>query len=328
MDDKRIGVLESYDLQVLRTYKGRRALICETDQGLKILREYAGRESRVDFQDRLLTRIKAAGMDGVDSYVRNKENQILSVDKMNHTYILKDWYEGSECNIYQPDEIRDATRNLALLHRVMAWPEADGIQEAVIHSVKDEFLKHTRELKKIMNYMRRRSCKSEFELYFAKYFDLFYDEAEKLLLQIQDWDESLFQEYIRQNGQLCHGEYTHHNIIMSRQKTITINFEKYQSDTPMHDLYQFMRKVLEKNEWALSIGELMLETYEQINPLTKEERQNLYFRFAYPEKFWKMANHYYNSNKAWIPEKNIEKLKKLVEQNSAKHSFLRQYVIN
>lgn len=328
MDDKRIGVLESYDLQVLRTYKGRGALICETDQGLKILREYAGRESRVDFQDRLLTRIKAAGMDGVDSYVRNKENQILSADRMNHTYILKDWYEGTECNIYQPNEIQEATRNLALLHRAMAWPEAEDIQDTVIHSVKDEFLKHTRELKKIMNYMRRRSCKSEFELYFAKYFDLFYDEAEKVLLQVQDWDEALFQEHIRKNGQLCHGEYTHHNVIMSRQKVITINFEKYQPDTPMHDLYQFMRKVLEKNEWAPSVGELMLETYEQINPLTEEERQNLYFRFAYPEKFWKMANHYYNSNKAWIPEKNIEKLKKLVEQNSAKHSFLKQYVIN
>ena len=40
VDDKRISVLEGYDLQVLRTYKGRGALICETDQGLKILREY------------------------------------------------------------------------------------------------------------------------------------------------------------------------------------------------------------------------------------------------------------------------------------------------
>ena len=74
VDDKRIGVLENYDLEVLRTYKGRGALICETDQGLKILREYTGRESRVDFQDRLLSRIRLAGITEVDSYVRNKEN--------------------------------------------------------------------------------------------------------------------------------------------------------------------------------------------------------------------------------------------------------------
>ena len=328
VDDKRISVLEGYDLQVLRTYKGRGALICETDQGLKILREYIGRESRIEFQDRLLLRIRQAGMTCVDFYVRNKENQILSTDKMNHTYILKDWYEGAECNIYQPEEIKAAVQNMALLHRAMECPAAEGMEEMLIHSVKEEFLKHTRELKKILHYMRRRSCKSEFELYFARHYDEFYQEAEDVLRRIQDWDETEFQKQIRRRGQLCHGEYTHHNVIMCRQGTATINFEKYQLDTPIHDLYQFMRKVLEKNEWSVSIGELILTTYEQISPLTGEERENLYFRLAYPEKFWKMANYYYNSNKAWIPEKNIEKLRRLVEQNSAKHSFLKQCMIN
>lgn len=328
MDDKRISVLENYDLQVLRTYKGRGALICETNHGLKILREYIGRESRVEFQDKLLRRVNASGMNHVDSYVRNKEDQILSVDKMNHTYILKDWYEGSECNVLKPEEIREASRNLALLHRAMAWPEAEGMDTVLIHSVKDEFLKHTRELKKILNYMRRRSCKSEFELYFAKYFDEFFSEAETVLQQIREWDETAFQDQVRQKGQICHGEYTHHNVMICSHGVATINFEKYQIDTPVHDLYQFMRKVLEKNEWEWNIGKLILQAYEQENPLTEEERRNLYYRLAYPEKFWKMANYYFNSNKAWIPEKNLMKLKKLVGQNGARHSFLKQYVIN
>ena len=29
---------------------------------------------------------------------------------------------------------------------------------------------------------------------------------------------------------------------------------------------------------------------------------------SYPEKFWKIVNFYYNTGKAWIPEKNMEKL--------------------
>ena len=28
----------------------------------------------------------------------------------------------------------------------------------------------------------------------------------------------------------------------------------------------------------------------------------------YPEKYWKQLNYYYNANKAWIPDKNVEKL--------------------
>ena len=31
-------------------------------------------------------------------------------------------------------------------------------------------------------------------------------------------------------------------------------------------------------------------------------------RLAYPEKFWKLANHYFNSRKTWIPEKSLQKL--------------------
>ncbi len=328
VEDKRINVLENYDLQVLRTYKGRGALICETDQGLKILREYTGRESRAESQQRLLTRVSEAGFGLVDFYFRNKEDKILSVDKMNHTYVLKDWYEGVECNVLKPEEIKEATLNLARLHKAMSSPGDQDLQGTVIHSVKNEFIKHTREMKKILYYMRRRSCKSEFELYFAKYFDIFFQEAEQVLDQIKDWDETKFHEQIIQKGQFCHGEYTYHNVLFCNQGTVTINFEKYQIDTPIHDLYQFMRKVLEKNEWNRDIGCLILSVYEQENPLTIEERRNLYYRLAYPEKFWKMANFYYNSNKAWIPEKNIEKLKILVEQNSAKHFFLKEYMID
>lgn len=33
-----------------------------------------------------------------------------------------------------------------------------------------------------------------------------------------------------------------------------------------------------------------------------------------PEKFWKIINYYFNSNKAWYSEKNEEKLKQLQNQ--------------
>ena len=48
----------------------------------------------------------------------------------------------------------------------------------------------------------------------------------------------------------------------------------------------------------------------------------LYYRFAYPEKFWKIVNFYYNSGKAWIPGRNMEKLEKLFAQDKEKQDFL------
>ncbi len=327
MEDRRISLLSSYDLQVLRTYKGRGALICETDKGLKILREFSGTNGRVAFQDKLLRHISENGICKVDCYVKNKEEQILVSDRMNISYTLKDWYEGAECNVKNVEEIVAAAKNLAILHHDMTVPAWEEIQEMPMHSIKNECEKHTRELKKIRGFMRNRSRKSEFELYFAKHFDLFFAEAISIIDEMKQWDEESFLKGVRTAGQLCHGEYTYHNTLMNKQEIATVNFEKFQLDTGMRDLYQFMRKVLEKNDWDITIGTKILESYESIRPITSEERRNLYFRLAYPDKFWKTANYYYNSNKAWIPEKNMEKLKKLVEQNPAKHSFLQQVML-
>ena len=53
------------------------------------------------------------------------------------------------------------------------------------------------------------------------------------------------------------------------------------------------------------------------------ERQDLVYRLSYPEKLWKIVNFYYNSGKAWIPEKNQEKLDRLLEQEAARKKFLK-----
>ncbi len=43
---------------------------------------------------------------------------------------------------------------------------------------------------------------------------------------------------------------------------------------------------------------------------------------AYPDKFWKLANYYYNSRKAWIPDKHLEKLENLISQQKKRKEFL------
>ena len=66
----------------------------------------------------------------------------------------------------------------------------------------------------------------------------------------------------------------------------------------------------------------MLNKYQEVKELSKEELENLSIRFAYPEKYWKLANYYYTHNKAWISEKNLEKLGKLTAQYEKWRSFV------
>lgn len=68
-----------------------------------------------------------------------------------------------------------------------------------------------------------------------------------------------------------------------------------------------------------------MQAYETVRSMEKEEYRQLYFRLAYPEKFWKIVNFYYNSGKAWIPDKNMEKLVRIIDQEKNKQQFLEKF---
>ena len=60
-------------------------------------------------------------------------------------------------------------------------------------------------------------------------------------------------------------------------KTIaTTNFEKSHVGIQIYDLYQFIRKVMEKNNWDIIYGNNIIEAYDRIQPISKRELEILY----------------------------------------------------
>ncbi len=100
-----------------------------------------------------------------------------------------------------------------------------------------------------------------------------------------------------------------------------IEFSQMHLGHQVSDLYRFMRKVMEKHGWDEYLGCAMLDAYDAMLPMSRNDRSCLYFLFLYPEKYWKQLNYYYNANKAWIPEKNVEKLKTLESQKGGKKAI-------
>lgn len=150
-------------------------------------------------------------------------------------------------------------------------------------------------------------------------YHMFYEEAEQVInLQRQILAETDTGEVYG----ICHGDYNQHNVVFHRQGIAVLNFEKASYDVQAGDLGNFMRKIMEKHNWNMGLGMDMLSAYQQERSMTPEEMKQLYIRLAYPEKFWKIANHYFNSSKAWVCGRNLEKLEKIIGQNEARESFL------
>lgn len=321
MNDRGLKVLEQYELEIVSTRRGRGSYICETDQGLKQLCDFEGSEKRSVFQNRILHRLKDAGYGTVDTAMENKEGKLVSMDRDENRYVVKDWFSGRECMPSNEGDVLEAVENLARLHRYMKFPEEE--KEYRGEPLAAELSSRTRELKKVRSFIRGREPKHPFEQMFLKSFPDVFEQASRALAEAAAlYGERELEEQI-EAGYMCHGDYNYHHVLFLERGIATTNFGKCRFDFQVNDLYQFMRKILEKQGWDLHLGERMLEAYEKIRPLPPLEQRILYVRMAYPEKFWKLANHYYGSRKAWIPGRYLQKLETLNRQTEQKKIFLK-----
>lgn len=320
MQDYELAILEQYPVNVKSTRKTRGAFFCDTDQGLLLLREAGMSKKRLPAIYELCSHLEKQGYVRTDQLIANTQGEYVSTSEEGKDYILKRWFKGRECDIRKGRELMEGTVNLAHLHRFMNEPLK---QELPCGShIEKEYVSHNRELKKVRKFIRNQAPKGEFELEFLKCFDSMYEWAEAALEEVsRSGYDDLYRESL-EKGAMIHGDYNYHNILMTDEGAATTGFDKCRKDIQAEDLYYFLRKAMEKHGWNRRTGEHMLDAYGAVRPLSDKEFGYLKLRLIYPEKFWKLVDSYYRSNKAWISVKSVEKLKAAVMQMEEKKLFL------
>lgn len=312
-------VLEQYDFVIRRMVKGRGNYICEAEDGMRVLLPFRGSKERAESICNILSRLNEYGWDA-EQIFRTKEGEILAKDENENHYLVKSFVSGTECNPKSKEEMEQAVSLLAQFHKI----SRQYVQE-VPECLKKEHLnpilqyeKHYRELVKVRNYIKARKRKNEFEMKFQTLYPHFMECAANSL-------EKLSKEELDLTGDcygMCHGQFNQHNVIKTKTGFVIVNYEEMNYNPQIMDFVHFLRKMMEKNSWDENLGAALVESYTRIRPFQKREYQVLYLMLLFPEKFWKIANHYYNSHKAWLSGRDIEKLDKVMEQEEARMRFL------
>lgn len=322
MKDYSLNVLEQYEIEVSGTRKVRGAILCDTNAGVLLLREAAVSDKKVPVLEALTTHLTHHGYPRVDSIFLNKEGEFITKAEDGTCYVLKRWFSGRECDVKKEQEVLESVKNLARLHKIMKMP-GEEVKEFAGNDLREEFLRHNRELRKVRAFIRGRTAKGDFENAVLKHFDAMYEWAGTAGERLAESGYERLLQKSREEGAVTHGDYNYHNVLMTPKGMATTNFEHFTNDIQIEDFYYFMRKVMEKYEWNVELARAMLRTYQDIRPLSEEEQEYMAIRLSYPEKFWKLVNSYYHSNKAWIPGKNVEKLQTAIDQTEKKKRLLK-----
>lgn len=311
MYDRGLFILEQYEIEPLSTRKGRGVLLYETKDGWVSIKEYSGTKQKLELQDMLMEHVAQAGFFCLDRLKRTKEGELICFDREENGYIVREWHSGKECDVRSVTDIERAAGALAKLHKNM---HMEVQKEYVKESLLDECSRHNAQIRKTKRYIQKRKRKNAFEVNVLSCVDRFLDQAVQTTAELGESEYLQQREKSLKSGEVCHGEYTQHHILFSGNMTIVTDFEHWNFDSHTADLYQFMRKILEKHNWDLAIGTGILETYQKECPLSTQELGELKLRLSYPWKFWKLLNYYSANNKVWISGKNVEKLRQIQTQ--------------
>lgn len=316
MDSKLDEVLKNYDFEVTSKSRVRGAILMETNAGYKLLKETKASAGRLVWENSLKNHLRKKGFNMIDAYCLNKEGNISTPDVYGNRYTVSDWYIGNECNLRDIKEVYLAAENLSMLHLMLESYKPDNdFMKPVCPHISETLVKHNCELRRIKNYLRLKKDRNEFEVELLKAFYIFYPEAEKAMIDLANI-RYISSEHIK------HGAYTYHNIIMCKEGIATTAFEKSTYGPWLLDLYYFLRKVMEKNDWNYEYGMAVINGYESMRKLEEQEKNALKCLLLYPEKFWKLASYYMNGKKTWISQKNLEKLMAIEEQREVRHKFI------
>lgn len=327
MDDRIADLLAQYDIVVYRAGRSKGAWILETDQGMKQLSGCSYSEGKVRFEQHLKEHILNQGFQMVDSFVPAREGNFLVPGPYNEMFVMRNWYSGAECDARNREDVLRAVKTLARLHLAMQGMELSEEEGKFCRQqvMPELFAKRNKELRRVRTYIRAKKQKNSFEQNFLSQFDMQYAMAQQAEKHIVTEEYQAYYEESLAKGSMLHGNYTHHSIqFLSDTEHLVTGFEKAENGIQIKDFYLFFRKIMEKWDWEIRLGEEMLCEYDKIRTISKIEKQLLQVLLLYPEKFWKVANQYYNNRKSWIPEKNMQKLLQTMEQAEKKEASIRQ----
>lgn len=329
MYDRDTAMLEKYDLTVKNIRKVRGGWLCIAQEGLFLWKESRSGEERLNLEDEICRRVGEKGISHIwncaggsdalrmDRFVRNQDGLLLTEDDYGRKFVLKEWTEGRECDVKNAEDLRNGARAAACMHQILRAVKAE-IEKAALavqEPYEELWNRRRKEIARVQAYVRKRRNKNPFEQLIMKETPYYAGQAQKAL-------ELLGQLSKKMEPQICHGDFHYHNLIYGRQENWICQSSRFHLGYQIADFYLFLRKCMEKQGWNWQLAKDLLNLYCRCCPVTGEDLQLLYCLFLFPEKYWKQMNFYVQSNKAWMPEKNIVKLKNLVSQEERRQRFL------
>lgn len=320
--DLDIRLFEKFNLKVTDLIPVRKVFLLNTNKGDKILKRIDCTLEEFDFIVEALKYISRSFkfiMDFEDSIDNKKYAQWKG-----EYYSVMNKIEGRECEFSNPVDLSISAKGLGKLHKASEGFRYKNSNKNICGNLLKSIGRKREEMlffKRMVSFYENRS---EFDDIFLNNVDSYIEKIERCLNLL---NKTPYYKLCSEEDKivLCHHDLAHHNIIINNDKASFIDFDFSVIDLKVHDLCNFINKVIKNFSFDVDKAKIILDNYCITNMVNKNEFSVLLAMMTFPEDFYDISKDYYSKRKDWEENIFVSRLKKKIRFEPDREEFLQEF---
>ncbi|MBC2581364.1 CotS family spore coat protein [Clostridium sp. DJ247] len=332
MSDKEKKILDNillkYSFESINILKVRSSYKVETLEGNLCFKKRRHGKFTAKNGIMLLDELKLRGFTNIVKCYKSIDNSNYVKYKDSIFYVV-DWIDGELCDmssidqavgcvklLAQYDSITNTinTKKFKLKDNLKNWPKI--------------FKDKLQDLEKFERMITKKKIKNEFDSAYYSYIEDVYQRGLVALNFLNNSDYYKLSHYADKNKTICNYSFYEQNIIYKDNKFFIVDIDNIAVDLHINNLGKLIRKLMFKKsyQWDFTKAKLLIEAYNSIRKLDKNELSLVLAFIIFPHKFWKLGKKRYIKHKGWDELTYMHKLTRLIKYNNIQNSFLADYM--
>lgn len=300
----------------------------EADKGFYCLKKMNFPYEDIYLMQEMTEHLRKNGFTNTFDIVSHENNEIL-IPYGGNQYYLSRWMDGRESDYLNLLDIKNSIETLAKFHIGAEGfhPKHEEGQRRFYGRWKQGFLQNLNEIKEAKEKVIAENKSSNNAQIIIQYLTNSVKDAKQAINLI----EKSFYERINARDEskkgFIHHDYSFHNILHTfDNQTYVGGLEKCAFDIRMHDLGHFAFRLMRRKGWDMETAVNMIDYYNEIYKLEKEDYEVLAAYFAFPHDFKQFYKQYYTEDGETPDLEELERINVESEYNQARRGFLNEFM--
>ena len=226
----------------------------------------------------------------VPSILITKEKQLYAKHGP-FLFVVYEWIEGRQFDLTVPDDVAWMMKGLAEYHlNSVGYRPPEGVPET---SKLGQWPKHyTKRCKQMESWMliAEKQPEDPFSKFYLETIDEFITSGWNTLNELENSYYNEWVEESKREPMLCHQDYGTGNTMLLNDEVWVIDLDTTAYDLPIRDLRKIIIPLMSDSlAWQDEMFDHMLSSYEQVNPLSVEQKKVMYIDMMFPYELYDVA---------------------------------------